>query len=86
MQSLPGFGGFPINSLLPNIEGGVLCTVGHPDKSAEDFAEACASGRPAILLVLYNAMNFGYNILGLLLTRHGSASLAAVAYVFFRLP
>eukprot|EP00294_Goniomonas_avonlea_P002034 CAMPEP_0114540284 /NCGR_PEP_ID=MMETSP0114-20121206/680_1 /TAXON_ID=31324 /ORGANISM="Goniomonas sp, Strain m" /LENGTH=286 /DNA_ID=CAMNT_0001724425 /DNA_START=45 /DNA_END=906 /DNA_ORIENTATION=- len=76
LQALPGFGGFPLAGLGSNLWDGILCTIGHNPFLDDD----CAGYQPAIFLSGYVVINFAYNVLGLFLTKHGSATLASIAY------
>jgi hypothetical protein len=70
--ALHGFGGFSIHDSLTSMWDGLRCVVHRHDGCPTDNAEW--------LFLAYVAANFVYNILGLRLTRSGSAALAAVAY------
>mmetsp|Transcript_15219 Transcript_15219/g.47502 ORF Transcript_15219/g.47502 Transcript_15219/m.47502 type:complete len:452 (-) Transcript_15219:804-2159(-) len=70
--ALHGFGGFSIHESLTSMWDGLRCTVHRHD--------GCPSANAEWLFLAYVAANFAYNILGLRLTRSGSAALAAVAY------
>ena len=75
LLSLPGLGGLSLSDLPANFAQGWSCFLG---QRVEGY-ECHLSSPPYVVLLLYVAVNFVYNVLLLLITKHGSALMLVIA-------
>jgi len=79
VTALPGFGGLPFSQMPTQIEYGFLCFLGINSLPGDE----CSYNYVATMI--YIVINFGYNILILLVTKHASATVFTLAFAL-RLP
>ncbi len=72
-QAIPALGGIPLNEMGENLVDGNKCMWGENPKKGDDCQGA------GMILLVYVAINFLYNIFSLLVVKHGSASLSVIA-------
>ncbi len=75
LLSLPGFGGIPMMEIPKNLYDGWRCFLGDNLSGYECHM----SPSPFSLMIIYVLVNFFYNVLLLLITKHGSALLLVIA-------
>jgi len=78
---LPGFGGIAFDEIPKSLWEGLRCYAGYNTFATDN----CTDLRPLLWLSSYSFVNFFYNVIGLFLTKVGSAVLSSVAYAI-RLP
>jgi drug/metabolite transporter (DMT)-like permease len=79
ITALPGFGGIPFDEMPTQIKYGFLCFLGINSQQGDE----CSYNY--IATVTYFVINFFYNILILLVTKHASATVFTIAFAV-RLP
>jgi drug/metabolite transporter (DMT)-like permease len=83
--------GTPLSELPDQFYSGVRCWMGlqddcrcvphmspHPESPGQGIS--CPLGPPMLLIPLYTLVNFVYNMVGLIMTKHGSAVLRYISY------
>ena len=81
LMSLPGVGtaeGQSWAEITTSFRHGLECFLGRVEGCARSHGSH--GGRPTVLLLLYVAVNFVFNTLGLYLTKHGGAVLNSISY------
>jgi hypothetical protein len=79
ITTLPGFGGIPITEIPTQIKYGFLCFLGINSQQGDN----CSYNYVAT--IIYFVLNFFYNILILLVTKHASATVFTICFAI-RLP
>jgi len=72
-QSIPALGGVPFDEMGKQMVDGSKCMFGENPMPGDDCEGA------GMILLVYVAVNFFYNVFSLLVVKHGSASLSVIA-------
>eukprot|EP00615_Pteridomonas_danica_P008497 CAMPEP_0114363230 /NCGR_PEP_ID=MMETSP0101-20121206/26395_1 /TAXON_ID=38822 ORGANISM="Pteridomonas danica, Strain PT" /NCGR_SAMPLE_ID=MMETSP0101 /ASSEMBLY_ACC=CAM_ASM_000211 /LENGTH=378 /DNA_ID=CAMNT_0001509737 /DNA_START=312 /DNA_END=1445 /DNA_ORIENTATION=+ len=78
--ALPGFGGIPLAEIPNQLRYGFYCFLGQNSLPGDHcgYTNHWFQGSTAAMLI-YCVINFGYNVLSLLVTKYGSATLMVVS-------
>mmetsp|Transcript_26600 Transcript_26600/g.83209 ORF Transcript_26600/g.83209 Transcript_26600/m.83209 type:complete len:452 (-) Transcript_26600:2912-4267(-) len=84
LLALPGFGGEPVSELPLQMERGTRCFLGENSLHGDDCGSCSISWpvcvpRATLAMVNYIVVNFVYNVLNLLVTKHASAALLVMS-------